>query len=551
MKLGMVGVGLVIFTMGGLGACGSSDGASATPGPEPTPTSTPDAGSAPPKDAGTTPTPEPDAGTTSTLALALPQAVDGALWVNPDVYPTAPLRIAVTGKATAVTVSLAGASIVATDGGNGVWLASLPMAGVPEGDAALAVTATAAGASPVRLEAKLGVGRAGMQLTSFAEVGSAGTPRLHRLGDSVYLTYTDRSLPNAEAFLRRVDGAGHWLGDKVPLVGAAEDTLYARAAMGTTTVGVLYQSRGGPYTNHFKITDLRGHETVAPITLDPQGFYGSYGGDVAFDGEAFVAVWRSNNGAGSSQLQWIRVNEKTGAITGPVIISKLAASDGDGGFDPITPIAVSANSRVSVASFVRKRMDALLGMAIPKSQVTVVKKDGTIATSAFCGVAGDDTWHQESRVFGVGGAFVSIWSAKDLNDDDPNAAVVFFGARAGADGALDPARGKGKIVLNEVDDRGEMFLLPHPETFGALAWLDNRSYHSNPQGKIDLYAAKVDDALAAKSAVTFPHARFISGTSELNATLAGTNALLVWLDERHGGGILAPKPEMWMETVWY
>jgi hypothetical protein len=27
--------------------------------------------------------------------------------------------------------------------------------------------------------------------------------------------------------------------------------------------------------------------------------------------------------------------------------------------------------------------------------------------------------------------------------------------------------------------------------------------------------------------------------------------VLLWVDERHGMGIMDPKPEMWMETAWY
>jgi hypothetical protein len=50
--------------------------------------------------------------------------------------------------------------------------------------------------------------------------------------------------------------------------------------------------------------------------------------------------------------------------------------------------------------------------------------------------------------------------------------------------------------------------------------------------------------------VVFGHARFIEGTSELRAAPAGSNAVLVWIDERNGSGIADPKPELWFETVW-
>jgi hypothetical protein len=47
----------------------------------------------------------------------------------------------------------------------------------------------------------------------------------------------------------------------------------------------------------------------------------------------------------------------------------------------------------------------------------------------------------------------------------------------------------------------------------------------------------------------FGHARFISGTSELRAAAAGSNAVLVWIDERNGNGITDPQPELWFETA--
>jgi len=43
----------------------------------------------------------------------------------------------------------------------------------------------------------------------------------------------------------------------------------------------------------------------------------------------------------------------------------------------------------------------------------------------------------------------------------------------------------------------------------------------------------------------------VAGTSHLDAAPAGTNVILAWIDERHGLGIMDPKPEVFLETVWF
>ena len=47
------------------------------------------------------------------------------------------------------------------------------------------------------------------------------------------------------------------------------------------------------------------------------------------------------------------------------------------------------------------------------------------------------------------------------------------------------------------------------------------------------------------------HARFIEGTAELGGVVSGTNRVLVWVDERHGGSIVNPRPEVYLDTLWY
>ncbi|MGZ3407324.1 MAG: hypothetical protein ACXVAN_12820, partial [Polyangia bacterium] len=281
----------------------------------------------------------------ATLSLTLPQALDGALWADPAVYATLPLRITVgDGSAQSVSVAIGGMSVTAVDQGGGAWLATIPASGLADGLLPLDVTATATGASGVA-HATLGVGRAGAQLTSFGSVGVAQSPSLVRDLDGahgLWLAWTDRSMTQQKAWLSRLDGAGRFQGARTLLVdgGAADEILYARVAKGAAgTRGVLYQTHGGPYKNWFKIVGSDGSEKHVAIALDPASMYGSFGGDLSFDGSGYVFVWRSNDGAGHSTVYWMRVDETSGATVGPIVVAKTGAgtaADPIGGIDPIS-----------------------------------------------------------------------------------------------------------------------------------------------------------------------------------------------------------------------
>ncbi len=490
--------------------------------------------------------------------ISLPQAVDGAMWANPGVYTEIPLHISVEGTAGSVSVSVGEGDYEAADeDGDWDWVAMIPIDGLDDGFVDVEATAAAEGYEPRVATAQLGIGTRGVQLTVFDEVGFCGVPRIHRRGDEVWLTWTDRSsaLAIADAYVRRIDGAARWQTERVSIVGDDDETLYARTALGTSSIGVLYQKHGGPYTTYFKIVDFDGEELMEPVELDPEGWFGSFGGDIAFDGSGFVAVWRVNNGAGGGEVRWMRVDESSYEVTGPIVAAEAGAGtpeDPIGGFEPFTTIGVEAIGDVSLVTFVRHYYHSLLAMTLPKSQAVSVQSDGTPGDNAYIAPASDyTTYHREARVSAVGDEFVLVWTAADLEDDD--LPQLFYGAFADAGGTLDPDRGRGVIMLDEVDDRDNPFLLGHPDQdiLGTLVWIDNRSYTLDPEhGGIVLYFAAVGNDLIVSNEVVFPHARFHSGMSQLNTVAAGTNVLILWLDERHGGGILDPKPEMWFETAW-
>ena len=82
--------------------------------------------------------------------LSLPQAVAGALRVNPEVFDAVPLRIEALGDAITVTVALGEAEIEAQDPDNdGTWFARLPTGELQAGVMELRATAMGAAGEQV------------------------------------------------------------------------------------------------------------------------------------------------------------------------------------------------------------------------------------------------------------------------------------------------------------------------------------------------------------------------------------------------------------------
>ncbi len=481
-------------------------------------------------------------GSSGPTSIVLPQLVDGAALANPGVFPTIGLRVETEPAADTVEVVFAGQGFDAAPGSSGAFVAELPLVGLTEGPVPLSVMATR-GSEVSVVEGEIVVSTSGVQLTDFDAVGSANTPRLHQRDGELWLTWTDRRAGDSEAWLQRLDGAARFMGEPVPLVQAQGETLSARCAFGQASVGVLYQGHGGPYENFFKIVDMSGDELVAPIALDG-ALYGSFGGEIVFDGEAFVAVWRVNDGMGSSSIQWLRVSEDGEERVGPVTVAASGDEDPHGAFQPISFISLRRLGNRSVVSFVREWYHPTLEMSIPKSQYAMVSDEGVVTETGFLSSATQFTFHREARLFNLDEGLLAVWSAVDLLDPSPTAPNLLFGGASDAAGVFQII-GKGLPVVEEPGDRDEPFVVTHPEHRGLMVWTDNRG------GTIELYAATLGADLARGDERMFSHSRFIAGTAELHAVPTGGNAIIVWRDERHGFGILDPRPELWVETAWY
>jgi len=247
-----------------------------------------------------------------------------------------------------------------------------------------------------------------------------------------------------------------------------------------------------------------------------------------------VVVNRHNAGAGTGQVDWWRINESDGQVTGPVVISDT------GGFSPSSFLSISAIGDRSLAGYVRE----VSGTS--KAWLALMQSDGTKLYQELAEAQATSTWHDECRVFANDDQLVAIWSGP-ISPPPPD---QLRGTVTDTSGNLDPNRGAGVIMEEDYCNRDEPFLLPHPERYGLVFWIDDRSKGPDcldPTGKIQLFAAPVGSDLIVGEPTVFNHAVFYLGRSQLNAAPAGTNALMVWLDIREGDY----REQIWLDTAWY
>ncbi|MEZ4365523.1 MAG: hypothetical protein R2939_04440 [Kofleriaceae bacterium] len=482
-------------------------------------------------------------------AARLPQAQAGAMSVDVEAYAEIPLHVAVDGDATEVSVTVGADVIAATAGAAaGDWIATVPVAALDDGTYPVVATAVGADGAPASASAELVVARGGVQRTVLATDGLATTPRLHRLDERVLLTWADASLGPRAAFLVELDGAGADVGAPVVLVGGVghEDVIYARAAVGPDTVGVLYQERGTPYHTFFTIVGHDGAVALAPIALEPEGRTGSYGGDVAYADGVYHVAWRTQAGAASLDVRAMQVDVATLTAGPVVVVADTGAGDPHGGFDNISEIDVHPAGAATLVGFARYEYDATLDFELPRCQVATVD-GGAVAAVEEAAIGGGFYWHWECRVRDLAGAPIAVWAAANLNSPEDNPPSEFYATRL--DGGMRPERGNGTRILSAAMHRSEPAVATTARA-PLMIWTDERTYVNPATGRIELRAAPLGEDLVVGAEVVFPRPRFLSGGAALSAVGVGANALMVWLDQRHGGNVSAPSSELYVGTVW-
>ncbi len=493
-----------------------------------------------------------DSGDTPATTVRFSQAIDGAMLASRSVYQQIPVQLLLDGSAETVNLALGDEQIAATDeDGDHVWTVVLPLANRSSGTLSLSAHATTA-IGEISTTAELVLVDGGQQMSDFPTTGATTTPKTHRVAEQLWLSFTDRKDTTAKAWLQRIDGAGRTIGDRVPLLSAAEDTLHARVAIGNGRVGVLFQSPGSPYANHFTVVDMQGKTLVDPIPLDGQ-LFGSFGGDVQADGDSFVFTWRRHDGKGASEVLWGRVDGNTGDFTGPVVV----ASSGPGTtaepasyFDPFTVLNIAVVADRSIVSFIRNHYTSSIDLDVPKSFLATVDATGTITALHRAGGSSDFFFHWEMRSFALAEGVLSVYAAQDLLHPDDPPPMGFFGKLSDPSGSFANDTGPGTLMLEAPHDRSSFEVIDHPTHGMVMAWVDHRLHLLDPENaRIELYTAPVAANLkVGPSPLIFKHAWVSANMSDVESIAAGSNVLLTWRDARHHGYL---KLELWLDTVWY
>lgn len=481
----------------------------------------------------------PDAELLTINAVRLRQALAGAMWANPSVYPQLPIQVSVYGTAGAVSVDVDGTRVIAEDPDNdNIWTAMVDISSLAEG-VAYDVVATGTGlyGTVVTHEATLTLGSNGMRITDVGQHGAAVTPRLHNVNRELWVTWVDARDTERKLWLQRFDGAGVPLpATETPVcLVCSGDPVTARVAAGDASLGVLYQTAGTPLVNWFQLVDGEGNAIIAPIALDPMGWDGASGGDVVFDGEHFLVVWRSDDGLGNSEIRWLRVHGSSGDTVGPIVVAAAGDGNPNGDFAPTAPVKVAFSVDKTFVSFVRDRYDMVLGMSLPRAQVVTLDRNGTILDTEVVGPVSAWAEDDASHVFSFEHGGAVVWSTRDMTASPP-IPTGFRGATINAAGTLDPDRGEGADVVTAAGARSDPVVVEHNVHPAVMAWLDGRG------GPLALYTAPLSASLNSGAERMFNHPQ---PSADLSAFRAGTNLVIGWLDMRNGDA------EVWLDTAWY
>ena len=482
----------------------------------------------------------------SGTSVILPQAPGGAMFANPSLFPVLRIQITADG-AESVQASIGSALYPAVQDAGGDWTAEVDVGGM-EGEHLVEVSAVWPGGSRSVVEADLLLGTEGMQITDFGLDGLASTPRVHSDDGELWVTWVDPSGDRRHLWAMEIDGAGRALGERIRLTPEGSDVVYGRTALGGGVFGVLYQSAGSSLRNWFSLVAADGTEVLAPLPLDEDGWSTTADGDVSHDGEAFYAAYRNHTPEGSSVF-WLRA-DPSGGLHGP--LAPVSSGDGDPVGDFVLPsfIRIEAIGGVSMLTYTRELWDPVLEMELPQAWATVLDPEGDVLQEGVLPVPLQWPFAFEAHVHQAHGAFVPLWTAVGLEDEELNPPHRIYGALVSADGQEAPEDYEGSLLVEAPMDRGEMVLVGTSGSYGVLAWVDDRTREDLSAGGLDLRAAPVDGELVPGEELLFGHARFLAMSSGLSGVSAGRNAILAWADERGGGTVISPMTEVYMETVW-
>jgi hypothetical protein len=476
------------------------------------------------------------------VEILLPQAAGGALRANPEMQPEVPLRIELRTEGrdcpTAVSVRLDGEAVNSTaEAEVGRFTARLPIASLAAGAHPLQVSTK--GPQEV-LETELHIGSEGLRFGDWEETRSPGTPRLHRRGGELWLTWVDRFGGHRRPWMQRIDGAGRPLTDRILLVDSEEPIYAARVAFGPEGAAVLFHANN-PRNTRLAVVDDEGTQLMAPLDLDPPDRWGTVGADIAYADGAFHLAWRVWNQGSAGEVYWARLDASTLSLTGPTQVAASGNDDPDGLFPSNSFVKIEPGQGWSAVSFVRRRQVVAFGGTMQKAQLAMVGDDGELRETRFLTSDSDLLWQKESHVHRIGEAVVPVWTSDDFNEADP----IQTQLQAVALDSSGAVVGDPLTLVQDANKRGEPLLVAHPSLHALMAWSDQRNKAAPGGDHSDLYVAPLNAQLALGPELRVPHAVLFSDLAQLDGAEVGGNLVLSWRDDRNG--VL----ELFLESLWF
>lgn len=503
-------------------------------------------------------------------ALTLPQFIGAAAWVDTVMQSAIPLVVDVTGPIPdAVEVVLDGVATPAVAEA-GRYVATLAVGSLSEGTHDIIARARTAGVDVSQVKGTLVAGAGSRQVTSFSHDGAAlaGNVVVGRSVDALELTWRAGLEPKRGFVRRRVDGAFRPLDTADTLISAPEhDALDGETAFGPDGVAVAYRvTRPSDQRWEVKLRAV-GHDGKEQVPVTDLTAGGASYSVVAAgaDPRGYSAAWLHLRSAvdGMSppvELRYARYDLETKQLLGPLTLDTdepppMGSMEGTQRLEPLGEIDIACNDALCLVSYSRQVYNAYVQLNFAKLFVAAIDLTTGVATTAVAVSAID--W--DTQLFGhhlvalPDGSFAMTYTATDtaaaVDPKDPCDTTIqrdlLRFVRFDAKGTQ---LAKPSVILDHEGSRQFPRLAPHPSGF-AMLWEDQRSYCGSQTGHLRMAASFLDAAGKLGDYHELPDSIGIPPEDPM-VTVLGTNAELIWSDNRHGGGIFDLKLELYADTLW-
>lgn len=515
-----------------------------------------------------------DAGMT---ALALPQFVHGAAYVDTLAFQTIPIVVVASGAVpSTVQIAVDGAAAVtatATDATH--FVASLAVGTVPTGVHVITATAKSNGVTTGTTTGSLTVASGSLKLTSFATVGPAYSSQLAMAPSGDRLAFTWVDVANGQShqlFLNYLDGAGtRLMPNDVVLNDTNDEPVTGYTSMTSTGIGVVYNvndAASGHWRVKMRVVDPSGAQKVPvmDLTQGQAAFALAAGGA---DPGGYSAAWLHISpvtDAGATppvEVRYARWNTATSSLVGPIVLDSdqpqaAGSTQGPQSLEPLAEMGIACNQSICLVLYVRDVYNTLVELNVPKLFLATVN----LASGQQVGMPQPvEVSDWDTQMFGqqivalADGSFVLVYTALDtaaaLNPITPCDSMIerdlVYTVKIDATGAV---QGTPQPVFDFQGSREYPRIAPHPDGW-ALFWEDQRSECDPSGGHIGMamnvaaptLTSLLDPYLEAPGSIGLP-------PEYPSLAVTGTNFVAAWSDNRDGMGLAQPEPELFLETYW-